>query len=450
MKTLEEIRARLAAIVKEQRGLVKAAEADERSDLNEEETTKYDELDTEYRDLVKQEKRLAELEQRESEQTEVQRRFIPGDDNKDKKFSETEERDINKYSFGGALAAMVEGRALSGLEKEMHEEGVKQYREAGLDVKGNLIIPQMILSKAGNSEKRDLTAVTSTEGAELVQTNVGSLISALRDNLVVGQMGATQLNGLVGNIDFPVEILNDVAVEKAENAASAESSPTFGTKSMAPNRLPVHAEFSRQLLLQAQNESVESYVRGNLAAQIAKVMDQSAINGSGSSPVPEGILQTTGIGSVAGGTNGLAPTYAHIVDLETEVAIDNAAVGNLGYLTNTKVRGQLKKTFVDASSNAERVWDKGSQGTPLNEYRAGVTNLVPSDLDKGTSTGVCSAIIFGNFSDLLIGQWGGLEFLVNPYSLDTTGLIRLNAWTFYDVLIRRAQSFAAMQDALTA
>jgi hypothetical protein len=73
---------------------------------------------------------------------------------------------------------------------------------------------------------------------------------------------------------------------------------------------------------------------------------------------------------------------------------------------------------------------------------------VPSTLTKGSSSGIAHALIFGNFADLLVGQWGGVEFLVNPYAKDTEGIVRINAWTFYDVLVRRAQSFAAMKDAL--
>jgi len=458
MKTLEEIRARIAEITKEQRALYETAKTEKRDSLNEAEVTKFDALNDEFEKLVKEEKRMAVLEARELEDKVIEKRFIPGEPNKEKKFSEGEERDLNSFSFGKAIATLFQNRSLDGVEKEMHEEGVNQYREAGLKQTGNLIIPQMVMAKSSHrssdemkrSEKRDLTAATTTEGEELIQTSVGSLIDRLRNRLVIGQLGATQLSGLVGNIDFPVFGSNDAAVEKAENAASAESSPTFTTKTISPNRLPVHVEYSRQLLIQAQNESVESMLRNDLAFQIASKIDAAAINGAGTGAIPEGILNTSGIGAVVGGTDGAAPDWADIVDLETAVAIDNADIGSLGYLVNAATRGKLKKTFVDASSNAERVWDTRGGNMPLNGYNTAVSNLVPSNLTKGSSSGVASALIYGNFADVLLAQWGGLEFLINPYTLDTTGLIRLNAWTFYDVLIRRAESFAAMQDALTA
>jgi len=74
---------------------------------------------------------------------------------------------------------------------------------------------------------------------------------------------------------------------------------------------------------------------------------------------------------------------------------------------------------------------------------------VPSTLTKGNSD-VCSAIIFGNFADLLIGQWGGMDIVVDPYTQAPSGLVRLVINSWWDVLVKRAASFAAMQDALTA
>jgi hypothetical protein len=153
-----------------------------------------------------------------------------------------------------------------------------------------------------------------------------------------------------------------------------------------------------------------------------------------------------GIGSVAGGTNGAVPSFANIVALETEVAQDNADIGTLGYLTNARVRGRLK-TVEKASSTAQFLWEAGN--TPLNGYRAEVTNAVPSNLVKGSSGAVCSAIIFGNFADLIIGMWGGLDLMVDPYTGSTAGTVRVVTLQDVDIAVRRAESFSAMVDALT-
>jgi HK97 family phage major capsid protein len=158
---------------------------------------------------------------------------------------------------------------------------------------------------------------------------------------------------------------------------------------------------------------------------------------------------------VAGGTNGAAPTWAHIVALETEVAQDNAGVGALAYMTNTKVRGKLKTTE-KASGTGLFVWQDpanvapGMPGAPLNGYQAFVTNQVSSTLTKGTSSGVCSAIFFGNWAELFIGMWADLEILVDPYTSGTAGIVRLIALMNADLAVRHPESFACMKDALTA
>ena len=103
-----------------------------------------------------------------------------------------------------------------------------------------------------------------------------------------------------------------------------------------------------------------------------------------------------------------------------------------------------------SAGSGERLWDTRAGDRPLNGYRTAVSNQVPSDLDKGTSTGVCSGIIFGNWADLIVGMWGGLDIQVNPYSLDTTGAVRITAFQDVDVAVRHPESFSAMQDALTA
>lgn len=371
--------------------------------------------------------------------------------NQQKPLTEGEQRTVNSFSVVRAMNALLNGRSLDGAEAEMHQEGVKAYRDANLTPNGNFVIPQVVLSRGvyRGFEKRDQTATGGSSGSEggvLVQTSVGSIIERLQAKLLVGQMGAQRLGGLVGNIDFPVFGANDNATEKTEVSAAGESSPTWTKKTISPKRLPVFGEYSRQLLAQSSHE-VEGFVRNDLAYQIAKRIDAMAINGSGSSNEPTGILNTSGIGSVVGGTNGLAPTWDHIVDLETEVAVDDADIGALGYMTTAGIRGKLKKTKTDTGSGIF-VWPTGAR--EINGYNVGVSSQVPSTLTKGSSSGNCHAIIFGNFADLLIGQWGGVEFMVNPYAKDTEGIVRINAWTFYDILVRRAQSFAAMKDALLA
>lgn len=298
----------------------------------------------------------------------------------------------------------------------------------------------------GGRMGRDLVVGTATAGGNLVATELlaSSFIDLLVAELSVMQMGATMLTDLQGNIAIPRATGGATTYWVGENTAPTESQQAFDQVALTPKTVGAFVDYSRRLLLQS-SVSVEAFVRMDVARQIALGIDLGALNGSGTSNQPRGVLQTSGIGSVAGGTNGLAPTWDHIVQLESAVANANAPGGSRGYLTNTKVRGQLKRTQKFTGTNGVEVW----QGGELNGAPARVSNQVPSNLTKGTSVGVCSAIAYGNWRDLLIGMWGGLDILMDPYTGGAAGTRRLVALQDVDVSVRYPVSFAAMLDALT-
>lgn len=310
---------------------------------------------------------------------------------------------------------------------------------AGKEHKGNFTIPSDVLT-------RDLVVGTPTAGGNLVQTDLlsGSFIDLLRNRLALTQVGATILSGLVGNVAIPKQTGAATAYWVGENAAATESQQTVGQVTMSPKTVGAFTDYGRRLLLQSSTD-VENFVRNDLALQLALAIDLAGIHGTGASNQPTGLLATAGIGSVAGGTNGANVTWQNLVDLESAVAIANADVGNMGYLTNAKQRGRMK-SILKTSPSTSFLWDGGE--TPVNGYKCGISNQVSSTLTKGTSNGVCSAIVFGNFADLMIGLWGGLDINVDTSTGSAAGTVRVVALQDVDVGVRNAVSFAAMLDAL--
>lgn len=295
-------------------------------------------------------------------------------------------------------------------------------------------------------QKRDLVVGTASAGGNLVATDLlaGDFISLLRNAMVIMGMGTRMLTGLNGNIAIPRHSGAATAYWVAESGAPTESQQAFDQVTMSPKTVGAYTDISRKLLLQSSLD-VEALVQQDLATVLGLAIQQAAINGTGASNQPSGLL-TLITPSVAGGTDGAAPTWANIVELETDVSVANADVGTLSYLTNAKVRGKLKGTSKVSGQNGF-VWEGGD--TPLNGYRAAVTNAVPSNLTKGTGTNL-SAIIFGNFADLIVGMWGTLDLMVDPYSNSTSGTVRVVALQDVDVAVRHAESFATMVDAITA
>jgi HK97 family phage major capsid protein len=296
-------------------------------------------------------------------------------------------------------------------------------------------------------QKRDMNVGSAAAGGNLVATDLmsGDFITILRDAMVLNTLGVRFLSGLVGNIAIPKQTGSGSAYWVAEGQAPTESAAAIGQVAMSPKTVGAFTDISRKLLLQSSID-VESFVSADLAMVLGLAIQRAAISGGSVANEPSGILAKIAA-SVIGGANGGAPTWDHVVDLETAVSVANADVGTLAYLTNAKVRGKLKKTFVDGPGTGERVWQKGSE--PLNGYRAAVTNAVPSNIAKGTGANL-SALIFGNFADLVIGMWGGLDLMVDPYTHSTTGTVRVTALQDVDVGVRNEESFATMEDAETA
>ena len=304
------------------------------------------------------------------------------------------------------------------------------------------------------AERRDLSVGVPSAGGYTVATDllVSSFVDLLRNRMVVRAAGATVLGDLVGDIDIPKHTGASTMYWLGEGEDATESQPTLGQVALSPKTAGGYVDLTRRLLKQSSID-IEAFVRGDLSTTIALGIDLAALHGAGAGNEPKGVAATSGIGSVVGGTNGLAPTWAHVVELETDVSVANADVGSLAYITNAKVRGKLKTTET-ASGSGIFVWNTDTAGRPgvgsLNGYPAFVSNQVSSTLDKGTSTGVCSAIFFGNWADLVIALWGVLDLLVDPYTLSKSGGVRVVAFQDIDIGLRNAASFSAMLDALTA
>lgn len=352
-----------------------------------------------------------------------------------------DKKEVRRYSMMRAINALSNpgdraAQDAAAFERECSEAAAQKM---GKQARG-FMVPSEV-------QHRDLTVGTATAGGNLVATDLlsGSFIDALRNSMVIDGLGARFLTGLVGNIAIPKLTGSASAYWVAENTAPTESQQTIGQVTMSPKTVGAYTDISRRLLLQSSLD-VEGMVQNDIAQILGLAIQQAAISGSGASNQPSGIL-TQVTPSVIGGTNGLAPTWGNIVQLESDVAVANADVGTLAYLTNAKVRGKLKTTSKVSGQNGF-VWESGD--TPLNGYRAGVTNAVPSNLTKGTSSGVASAIIFGNWADLVIGMWGALDLTVDPYSGSTAGTVRIVALQDVDIALRNVVSFATMVDALTA
>ena len=306
------------------------------------------------------------------------------------------------------------------------------------------------------SERATYVAGTANVGGNLVATDLlaGDFIQALRNQSVMLSAGVRTINGLVGDVAIPRQSgVGSTYWLSSETTAITFSNSTFDQIQMSPKNLAAIQKHSRQVLLQG-TPGIEQLIRDDLRDGLQLAMDLAILNGSGSSGQPTGIMNTSSINSVAIGTNGGAITMDKVVDLETAVMEDNGAVntGTVKYITNAKVVGALKKL---KTSGGEYLYNQdlqaiGRGGTPatLNGWGVLSSNQVPSNLTKGSSSGVCNALVYGDFSQCITGFWGGgLEITVGEDQDDfSKALTSIRGIMTLDVAVRNPVSFGTIAD----
>ena len=274
--------------------------------------------------------------------------------------------------------------------------------------------------------KRDLTAGTGSAGGFLVETTNVGFIDLLRNRSVVMAMGARRLTGLQGNVAIPKQTVAATPVWLANEASTVtESQQTFAQVALTPKTVGGYTEISRLLLLQS-NPSAEGLVMADLSAIVGLAVDLAALNGSGASGQPTGIINTAGIGGVTGTTI----AYAGIVEFQTDVATGNALTPNCGYVATPVVAGLLKQR-VKFTSTASPIWDGQLLDANVDGYRGMASNQVPT-----------GDLLFGDFGQIVIGEWGVLELEVNPYANFQAGIVGVRALYSLDVGVRIPAAFS--------
>ena len=334
--------------------------------------------------------------------------------------------EVKKFSLVRAINALANptdrrAQEAAAFEFECSRAAGQQY---GVTAQG-IMLPAEVL----RTWKRDLN---SSDESSLFTDDFrgGDFIDALRNSSSVMQAGARMLGGLKGDVKIPRKTgVATAAWISSEGGAATESEMTVGQVSMTPKTLGAFTDVTRQLLIQSSLD-VEALIRDDLSMALAIAIDKAGLEGTGTGGSPTGILSTSGVNNV---TNFAAanPTFAEVVGLETAVAEDNALMGRLAYILPASMYGALKTTE-KAANTAQFVVEPG--GT-INGYRGIVSNQATA-----------GNMYFGNFDDMLIGMFGGLDLVVDPYSLSTSGTVRIVALQSVDVAVRHAVSFAYGND----
>lgn len=348
--------------------------------------------------------------------------------------------DKHGYSLMRAIRAQAGLESLKGVEAEIHQELAKRKAESGQQVRG-IIVPHTL--RMSGAHQRG-TVINLAAGAGAIPTMLApTLIDVLRNAVVLRRLGAVVLTDMVGAFAIPKKTANTTFGWVAEDTAGTATDITVGTVAFAEKILTGRTRITRSFIKQSSMDA-EAMVRQDLMEGLAVGLDDGGINGTGANSQPTGLLAIPGTNTVVIGANGGPITWSKVVEMETAVGSANAAGMNPAYLTNSKVRGAMK-TIPKVAGTGIFI----QEGTEANGAPVEVSNLVPSNLTKGTSNGVCSAMIYGDFSNLVFALWGGMDLIVDPFSESTKGNLLISAFQSADVNVRYAAAFSKCVDVTT-
>ena len=328
----------------------------------------------------------------------------------------TEKRKFSILKFINEVAT----DSLSGLELDAAQEGAAEYDRLGFTRQGQ-VIPSFLL--------RDILGQSVTEDGDILgEVRPTVFMPQLNNKLTVQNLGATVLTGLVGKV--PVASSAAVVAQWAAEGKDVEVGKINWAKNMlSPKRNVTRTAVTKDLLRQTSLD-VESYLIRLMQNAHNELVEAGVIAGAVDGPT--GILKTTGVKVIEAGG---AITWEDIVALETAVNENNAGKGKLGYLTNAKVWGAMKTT--PKVAGGDRFIMEEAAGNRVNGYPADWTNIVPS------ADG--SVMIFGNWEDLFVGEWGGFDIVIDPYTQAGSAqiIITINAWN--DAIVAEPKSFAVLK-----
>jgi HK97 family phage major capsid protein/HK97 family phage prohead protease len=340
-------------------------------------------------------------------------------------------KEARSFSILRAVRALVNPRDRAAQEAAAFEFecSIAAAEKAGKQSRG-LMIPADVLNRAFST-----TTPTGGPGSNAVATNLlaDSFIELLRHRTWALNR-VTTMGGLVGNVDIPRQNSAGQAYWVGEGGAPTESEPGIDQVSFSPKSLAAYTDITRRLMQQATPDA-ERVVRNDLLKIMALALDKAVVYGSGASGQPKGLLQQTGIHAVALAAANAA--FSEFVQMETLVAAADADLGSMSYVINATARGAAKTTLKFPGVNgSQTIWE---QGNTINGYDVDVTNQLAA-----------GDYLFGNWSDFIVAMWSGLDLMVDPYSLSTSGGTRIVVFQDVDMGVRHTQSFTYASNTATA
>jgi len=434
MKKSVELKQERTAKVEAQQTIVDAARAEKR-ELNDQENKEFDALTEEIRAFKTKIERAEQIEA--NELLLANRTAAPVDMGTVDGEGKEKGSILQRVSIVKAIreANPANSKGLSGAEKEMHEIGMGEQRNADVkDAEGSVPSLSIPLSYFLRASQQTVTQDSGAYGGALVNNQAPKMVDPLRPKLALEGLGATFMTGLTGG-NIPLVLDSDFAMAfMAETTPITPQKKAYAGPTLSPKRAGGAVDISNQLLMQSSID-VENRIKAGLTNGFAQLLHQAAIEGAGT-PAPTGLLTYTGVNDAAS-AGAVVPTWELIVELQSLIEEANATSENLGFIIHPKVKALLKVIKKDAGSGRFLLENGAIDGLPFVS-----TSQITAVDDGGID---CYPIFYGDFSQMAIGQWGSINVTINPYSADLSNSLRLVLNTYADMQIANPKAFSRNQ-----
>lgn len=391
-------------------------------------------LDEQIEVLERAEKRAAEIVKRQSSAVGVVQ------DNA------SEKKELSKISKHYSIAKQIQGIAEKkdrfhndGMEAEMYQEAVKEAKESGVSISGNIAIPSKFI-KIG---KQKAALNVGTEGADVVATDLMGLIPVLNPNPVVSQLGITVMTGLRGDVQWPRHSADVGFSWETETSNVDESVPTYDNIKVQPKRTGMYVDVTSQMMLQS-SFVLEQHLRNIITRRYELTVDDAVLIGGGSNE-PTGILNYSGVNVLSLGSGSANDmTYGALISMIRDVKAANSRVGSAGFVTSANGEFALANTPKQASGvEGNFIYDFSGRliGRPLF-----TTEVIPSDFTEGGQSDLTAIIYSDYWQSAVLGTWGGLDILFDPYTQALAGTKRFVVNAFMDVEVQQPKEFSICKD----
>lgn len=311
------------------------------------------------------------------------------------------------FSLLRAIKSVVDGKQFDAVDNSVMETARAEFRNAGRSYEGQIQLPY---------EKRSAVTV-NVEGEDVVATDVFDILTPLRAKNVLLEAGADFYPGLINNVKIPTMTANNVFWE-GETAPAQDGAGTFAHVELSPKRLTAYVDISKQFLIQTENLQAEAKIRQDIIDAISNKLEATILGeAAGTTTQPAGIFNGATVATIA--------DFEDITELEAGVEEANV-YGDLKYVISPKAKAALRN-MARSADNTRLVMEGGE----IDGTAALVTSNVPQE-----------KLAYGNWKDLKIGQWGGIDLTVDPFTQATNGCVRLVINCYFDAKVARPEAFA--------